>query len=126
MYITILPLVLFCKVEINELPTFRPNQFFWDKYGQPGKDRAEIYAHVMREIMHDFGGLEYPSRETNVYDKYNLEDTYYEVLRKASEYKGRTRNQVIDNDRNQREQEFIPINPKSPGHNDSPNKSIEV
>tara|TARA_B110000285_G_C15036737_1_gene569701 strand:+ start:996 stop:1118 length:123 start_codon:yes stop_codon:yes gene_type:complete len=39
--------------------------------------------------MHEMGGLEYPSRETNVYDKYNLEDTYYEILRKADEYRGR-------------------------------------
>ena len=84
-----LPLVLFCHLEITELPTFRPNQFFWDKFSEPNKDRAETYAHIMREIMHDMGGLEYPSRETNVYDKYNLEDTYYEILRKADEYRGR-------------------------------------
>lgn len=32
MFFMISPLILFCKVEIIELPTFRPNQFFWDKY----------------------------------------------------------------------------------------------
>lgn len=83
MYFMISPLVLFCKVEIIELPTFRPNQFFWDKYWKQGEDRSEIYSKTMRQIMHDLGGLEYPSRDTNVYDKYKLEDTYYEILRKA-------------------------------------------
>jgi hypothetical protein len=33
--------------------------------------------------MHDFGNLEYPNRETDVYDKYKLEDDYYAVLRKT-------------------------------------------
>ena len=95
MYLMITPLVLFCKVEVIELPTFRPNQFFWDKYAKPGKDRAEVYSQVIREIMHDLGGLEYPSRDTNVYDKYNLEDTYYEILRNAEEFNGK--NKISEN-----------------------------
>jgi 1-acyl-sn-glycerol-3-phosphate acyltransferase len=32
MYLLILPSVLICKLEVHELPTFRPNQYFWDKY----------------------------------------------------------------------------------------------
>jgi hypothetical protein len=53
MYLFILPSVLVCKLEVHELPTFRPNEFFWNKYKSSTKDRSEIYAEVIREIMHD-------------------------------------------------------------------------
>ena len=83
MYLFILPAVLVCKLEVHELPTFRPNDFFWNKYKNSTKDRSEVYAEVIREIMHENCKVEYPNRDTDVYDKYKLEDDYYAILRKT-------------------------------------------
>jgi hypothetical protein len=42
--------------------------------------------------------MEYPNRETDVYDKYKLEDDYYAILRKTKGVK------------HPMEQEFTPVN----------------
>lgn len=36
---------------IEEFPTFKPNQFFWDNYQREGEDQATCYARVVRDIL---------------------------------------------------------------------------
>ena len=78
MYYCCMPGCLGSVLEINEMPTFRPNAFFWEKYHKGGdggeKQRWETYAETMREIMHENGKLSYSTPiETSANDKWKLE-----------------------------------------------------
>lgn len=76
MYYCCMPGCIGSMLEINELPTFRPNEFYWEKYhkGDNEKERWETYAETMREIMHECGKLPYSTPiETSANDKWKLE-----------------------------------------------------
>lgn len=52
----------YTNVEIAELPTFRPNEYFWNNHQRPGEKKHDTYARVIRDIMSDFSGL----RQTDI------------------------------------------------------------
>ena len=39
------------RIKIVKLPTFKPNEFFFNRYGMSGEEKWETYARVVREIM---------------------------------------------------------------------------
>lgn len=46
------------KCEVIELPTFTPNSYLWENHSNKGKEKWEIYAWAIREIMSTAGDLE--------------------------------------------------------------------
>jgi hypothetical protein len=42
---------VFSSCTIEELPTFKPNQYFWDNHMKEGEDKAICYTRVIRELM---------------------------------------------------------------------------
>ena len=44
--------------EVLELPTFTPNEYLFTHHANKGKERWEIYAWAIREIMSLEGGIE--------------------------------------------------------------------
>lgn len=45
-------------VQVDYLPVFQPNDFFWNNHWQEGKEEKwEAYARVVREIMAEHGGF---------------------------------------------------------------------
>ena len=54
--------------EIDEFPTFKPNQYFWDNHLKEGEDKAVCYARCIRELM---------SKESNmVLAEIDIEEKY--------------------------------------------------
>jgi hypothetical protein len=50
----------FGTATLKKYPVFKPNQFFWDNFWEPNKDkesRAETYCRIMRQIMLEETGL---------------------------------------------------------------------
>lgn len=73
-YLVTLPGCIFSWVEVIEMPVFRPNELFWEKFTKPHEERWETYARVMREIIHEGGNIKYAERETAADDKWVLEE----------------------------------------------------
>jgi 1-acyl-sn-glycerol-3-phosphate acyltransferase len=46
------------KVKIKEFPDFEPNEYMFEKYKDKGKERWEIYAWVLRDMMCKAGNLQ--------------------------------------------------------------------
>ena len=46
---------LWCKVTVNFLPVFEPNDFFWEKHWDGKEPKWIAYARAVRLIMADFG-----------------------------------------------------------------------
>jgi hypothetical protein len=46
------------KCEVIELPTFTPNSYLWEHHQNKGKEKWEIYAWAIREVMTTAGDLE--------------------------------------------------------------------
>lgn len=44
--------------EVNRLPDFEPNEYLFKTHADKGKERWEIYAWAIREIMAKEGGFE--------------------------------------------------------------------
>lgn len=55
---------IFCTVTIYEMPTFRPNDFFWETHCKEGDSRWKVFATTIREIIHEGGGIPYAEEET--------------------------------------------------------------
>ena len=59
---------IYISVELTEMPVFEPNEYFWQNHLQPGEEKWQAYARVVRDIMADQGGLE--KLETTMEDKF--------------------------------------------------------
>ena len=58
---------------VIELPEFEPNEYLFETFKDKGKERWEIYAWAVREIMKEAGDLQdctIPLREKMVYEGY--------------------------------------------------------
>ena len=56
--LAILQLSWFCiRCNILELPEFEPNEYLFETHKDKGKDRWEIYAWAVHEIMKEAGNL---------------------------------------------------------------------
>lgn len=42
---------------VNVLPPFMPNDYLYEKHADKGKDKWEIYAWAVRDVMAKFGGI---------------------------------------------------------------------
>lgn len=42
----------------NELPVFKPNDFFWEHHWDGKEDKWRLYARVMQQIIAEVGGYE--------------------------------------------------------------------
>jgi hypothetical protein len=47
------------RCEVNILPDFEPNEYFFEKFKDKGQERWEIYAWAIRQIMCKEGGFDY-------------------------------------------------------------------
>ena len=73
---------LFIKVQIDVLPNFEPNDYFWKHHWQEGKEEKwEAFARVVREIMCEHGGFK--TSELTMQDKFK----YKELLKEAHKAK---------------------------------------
>ena len=47
------------SVEMQELPVFAPNKYFWDKYwdGKDEESKWKVYADAVRQVMAETGGF---------------------------------------------------------------------
>lgn len=45
------------QCEVMVLPDFQPNEYLFKKHANKGKDRWEVYAWAVREIIADKGGF---------------------------------------------------------------------
>jgi len=43
--------------EVNVLPDFQPNEYFFDKFKDKGEERWEVYAWAVRDIMMKSGNF---------------------------------------------------------------------
>ena len=57
-WIIMLLQTMWFTVEMTEMPVFEPNEYFWEHHLQPGEEKWQAYARVVRDIMADQGGLE--------------------------------------------------------------------
>ena len=46
------------KITVVKLPTFKPNEYFFNKFARQGEEKWETYARVIREIMSDNSHLQ--------------------------------------------------------------------
>ena len=52
----LMALNMYSTCDIQELPTFKPNQYLWDNHMKEGEDKATCYTRVIRELMaEEFG-----------------------------------------------------------------------
>ena len=50
---------VFITVQVDYLPVFKPNDYFWEHHWQKDKEEQwEAYARVVRQIICDHGGFE--------------------------------------------------------------------
>lgn len=59
----------FATVDMFEMPVFRPNEFFWKNHVKEGEEKWQTYARVIRQIIHEEGGIPYAQNETQIQDK---------------------------------------------------------
>lgn len=64
-----------CTVTKLEMPVFRPNDFFWANHQQPGEERWETYARVLRKLMSEVGDL--PLSEEKIEQKFEYKRILY-------------------------------------------------
>ena len=50
-HIFLLSCILYNKITVDELPVFKPNEFFWKNHLKEGEEKWKCYARVIREIM---------------------------------------------------------------------------
>ena len=67
-WLIMIPQAVWWSVEMFEMPVFEPNEYFWQNHLQPGEEKWQAYARVVRDIMADQGGLE--KLETTMEDKF--------------------------------------------------------
>lgn len=72
----------YCKVQVRQFPTFRPNEFFWKNHQKEGEERWETYARVIRDIMAKEGGFELSDQE--IEDKFAYREILYPSLKGKS------------------------------------------
>lgn len=46
------------KCEVIELPTFTPNDYLFEHHANKGKEKHDIYAWAIREVMSSAGDME--------------------------------------------------------------------
>lgn len=60
-------------VDVQYMPVFAPNDYFWEHHWQEGKEEKwQAFARVVREIMCEAGG--YPSSELTMQDKFDYKE----------------------------------------------------
>lgn len=64
----------YCSIKVKEMPTFKPNEYFWKNHQKEGEEQWETYARVIRHIMAIEGGFE--ESDLEVEDKF----AYKELL----------------------------------------------
>jgi len=47
-----------CSVKVNVMPDFTPNEYLFETHKDQGKERWEIYAWAMRDVMCKAGKFE--------------------------------------------------------------------
>lgn len=60
-------------VEVQILPAFQPNEYLWKTHADKGKEKWEIYAWAVRDLISKVGGFgkhDQPYREKIQYYKY--------------------------------------------------------
>jgi len=45
------------KCEVIELPTFTPNDYLFENHANKGKEKHDIYAWAIREVMSSAGDI---------------------------------------------------------------------
>lgn len=48
---------VFSVVELNEMPIFRPNEYFWKNHQREGEEKWQTYARVIRDIISEAGNI---------------------------------------------------------------------
>ena len=46
----------YSTIRMKELPVFQPNEYFWKNHSQEGKQRWQVYAETIRNILRDVDG----------------------------------------------------------------------
>jgi hypothetical protein len=139
--IEMVPLVFlhlsWCCIEFQaiELPSFCPNDFFYSKHRKEGEEDWEVFARVIRELMHSEGDLRYCDdrlRDKILYEAYmqknhKKEKDFLEMLdRRRKEAAGDECNQIEQLDKED------PIDdiesnkpPEAPAENDAPTPYLQ-
>ena len=50
---------LWSRVEVDEMPVFRPNEFFWENHQKEGEEKWQTYARIIKQIIHEEGRIPY-------------------------------------------------------------------
>ena len=60
---------IYSTCDVQELPTFKPNQYLWDNHMKEGEDKVTCYSRVVRNIMaEEFG---FTLAEINMEEKFD-------------------------------------------------------
>jgi hypothetical protein len=65
----------YVTADIQELPVFKPNEYFFKNHQQPGEERWVTYMRVIREIMAD--SLKFKLSNLKLEDKFDYKELLY-------------------------------------------------